>query len=114
MIIMKKSDVYVGNILKVNNVNEYYGDGNLSNNETSYVELYRALAVLIKTRGNKYVWIMDVDSLIKEIMFDIGLPMNGMSSVATYDGELIVDENLLFLIMKKVIQKKINVFMQEV
>lgn len=92
---MKQSDVYVGSILKVNNAEEYNKYGNSSNNITNYVELYQALAVLVKTRGEKYVWIMDVDSLIKDILFDLGIPLDAMSTVATIDGELIVDEKSL-------------------
>lgn len=92
---MRQSDVFVGNILKVNNVDEYNKYGNSSNNETNYVELYRTLAVLVKTRAQKYVWIMDVDSLVKDILFDLGIPLNAMNTVATYDGELIVDEGSL-------------------
>lgn len=92
---MKQSDVFVGSILKVNNAEEYNKYGNSSNNITNYVELYQALAVLVKTRGEKYVWIMDVDSLIKDILFDLGIPLDAMSTVATIDGELIVDEKSL-------------------
>ncbi len=92
---MKQSDVFVGSILKVNNAEEYNKYGNTSNNETNYVELYQALAVLVKTRGEKYVWIMDVDSLIKDILFDLGIPLNTMNTIATMDGELIVDEESL-------------------
>lgn len=92
---MNRSDVFVGNILKVNDVLEYNGDGILNNNLTNYVELYRALAVLVRVRSNKYVWIMDTDSLVKEILFDLGIPVNCMRTVPTHDGELIVDEESL-------------------
>lgn len=92
---MNKSDVFVGNVIKVNNAKEYNEYGNSSNNETDYVELHRSLVVLIKTRNNRYVCIRDITSLVKEILFDLGIPLDTMDTKATYDGELIVDEESL-------------------
>lgn len=89
---MHRSDVFVGSILKINNAEDYNQYGNTSNNLTDYVELYRALAVLVKTRNEKYVWIRNVNSFIKELLLDLNIPLDTMGSVATYDGELIVDE----------------------
>lgn len=92
---MNKSDVFVGNIIRVNNAEDYNKYGDSCNNETDYAELYRSLVVLIKTRSDKYVCIKDVNSLIKEILFDLNIPFDTMTTRATYDGELIVDEESL-------------------
>lgn len=92
---MHRSDVFVGSILKINNAEDYNQYGNTSNNLTDYVELYRALAVLVKTRNEKYVWIRNVNSFIKELLLDLNIPLDAMGSVATYDGELVVDESSL-------------------
>lgn len=91
---MQRSDVFVGDILRIINVKGYNSYDNYCNNENPYVELYRTMAVLVKKR-NKYVYIMSVDSLLKEILFDLGIPLHKMSTKAINDGDLIVDEESL-------------------
>ncbi len=92
---MRYSDVFIGNIIKVNNAEGFNEVGKYANNFCNYWEPYKENVVLVKMKDDRYIWIMDMDSFARVSLTNLGIINKFMATSPTFDGELIVDEESL-------------------
>lgn len=104
---MKNRDVFVGTIKKCNDLycykkygeTRYVGDFALRNIEVGQIQHYTDVvddkAILIKIDEDKYVWLNSVMTIFDELLVDIGIPVNTISTVPSTDNELFVDKKSL-------------------
>lgn len=92
---MRNSDVFIGNIIKVNNATVFNEVGIIANNLSNYWELYKENVILVKTKDDRYIWIMDMNNFVNASLSNLGIINKSMATTPTFDGELIVDEESL-------------------
>ena len=117
---MYSQNIFIGTIKKCKNVYWYekygeehiIGDFQIGHCEVGtihkYVDTINDHAVLIKVDESKYIWVDLLTNKIEELLVNIGIPINAISTVPLYDGELFVDEKTLVPVFEENYNLNVN------
>lgn len=104
---MNSKDVFVGTIKKCKNIYCYenYGEerfvtdfivGHAKLGEThKYVDVIYENAILIKVSESKYIWVDLLTNKFEELLVNLGISINTIGTVPSYDGDLFVDQKTI-------------------
>ena len=104
---MQSKNIFIGTIKKCKNLywyekygDEYYfGDFRIGHCEVGtthkYVDIIDEKAILIKVGESKYIWDDLLANKIEEILVNLGISMNTIRTIPSYDGDLFVDEKTI-------------------
>lgn len=104
---MNSNDVFVGTIKKCKNIYCYenYGEERFIIDfivgHTKFGEIHRYAdtvyenAILIKVNESKYIWIDLLTNKFEELLVNLGISINTIGTVPSYDGDLFVDQKTI-------------------
>jgi len=104
---MQRKNIFIGTIKRCNDLyfyrkygdEHYFGDFRMGHCEIGsthkYVDTINEKAILIKVDKSNYIWVDLITNKIEEVLVNLGISVNTINTIPSYDGDLFVDEKTL-------------------